>query len=88
MLSIEYQRDGILRNKFRVPTMEAGIVGIYVNGIPRQPEPYHVAECLPYRVRKAFLRNPQWWQDNASDVLRCDLVALDGKPLGSLFAAV
>ena len=86
--TIEYQRDGILRNKFKVPARESGLVGVYVNGIPYQPQDSAIEACLPYHVRKAFARQQAWWQIGLSDVMKKDLVALSGKPLGTLFARV
>lgn len=85
---IEYQRDGILRNKFKVPARESGLVGAYVNGIPYQPQDSEVIDSLPYHVRKAFGREQVWWQIGLSDVLKKELVALNGKPLGTLFARI
>ena len=86
--TIEYQRDGILRNKFKVPARESGLVGAYVNGIPYQPQDSAIVEFLPYHVRKAFARQQVWWQIGLSDVLKKELVALNGKPLGMLFARI
>ena len=88
VFTIEYQRDGILRNKFKVPARESGLVGAYVNGIPYQPQDSAIVEFLPYHVRKAFARQQAWWQIGLSDVLKKELVALNGKPLGTLFARV
>lgn len=85
---IEYQCDGILRNKFKVPARESGLVGAYVNGIPYQPQDSAIVEFLPYHVRKAFARQQDWWQIGLSDVLKKELVALNGKPLGTLFARI
>lgn len=86
--TIEYQRDGILRNKFKVPARESGLVGAYVNGIPYQPQDSAIVEFLPYHVRKAFEREQVWWQIGLSDVLKKEIVALNGKPLGTLFARI
>ena len=88
VFTIEYQRDGILRNKFKVPARESGLVGAYVNGIPYQPQDSAIVEFLPYHVRNAFARQQLWWQVGLSDVLKKDLVALSGKPLGTLFARI
>ena len=88
VFTIEYQRDGILRNKFKVPARESGLVGAYVNGIPYQPQDSAIVEFLPYHVRNAFARQQLWWQVGLSDVMKKDLVALNGKPLGTLFARI
>ena len=85
--TIEYQRDGIMRAKFRVPAIESGIVGIYDNGKPYQPANQPTRELLPYNVQKAFDRNVlKWWQFGLSDMLKSDLWSITGKPLGTLYA--
>lgn len=83
---IELQRYGTLMDKFTVAACECGVVGVYCDGKPYMPKNSQVLRGLGYRYRRAFERSPVWWSFGLSDVLRCDLLRFDGKPMGSLFA--
>jgi hypothetical protein len=88
--NIQLNANGVVRFKAVVPAVEAGLVGDYHDHKPYQPDSRAVFERLPFKYRKAFKRALGWWQDNSmsgrSLPLKCDLVTLKGKPLGTLYA--
>lgn len=86
VFNIQLQRFGTMMDQFKVRAEPAGLVGVYHGGKPYVPKNSQVLRGLGYRYCRAFERSPIWWAFGLSDVLRCDLVRFDGKPMGSLFA--
>ena len=82
------QRYGVMTDKFMVHAVKAGSCGIWHESWPWIPRHDHMLKGLPYGLRKAFARNPLWWQSNGlSDILRCDLWRKsDFAPMGSIYA--
>ena len=88
--NVQLNAYGAVRVRAQAPAVEAGVVGDWYQGKPYQPDPVVVRATLPYRYRKAFDRALKWWQTDSMSgramPLKCDLVTLRGKPLGTLFA--
>lgn len=88
--NVQLNSHGVMRFKTIVPAVEAGIVGDWFNGKPYQPNTSDVESALPFHYRKAFRRALKWWQTDSMSgrlmPLKCDLVTLRGKPMGTLFA--
>lgn len=86
---VTYSRGGCIRSRFTVPATEAGLVGIYRDGIPYRPCGAAIHDALPYHYRAAFDRAQMWLGRNGDgrDVFRADLWdARHKRPLGSVFA--
>lgn len=88
--SIQLNSGGVVRFKAQVPAVEAHIVGDYHNHKPYQPDTRAIHDRLPFKYRKALNRALGWWQEKSMSgramPLKCDLVTLRGKPLGTLYA--
>jgi hypothetical protein len=70
----------------RIPGEAAGLIGVYVDGVPYQPDHAAVRAVLPYRWRAAWDRRPSMWFDNATGVARAHLTDRRGRPLTTIYA--
>ena len=89
MFEITYSRDGVIRARFTVPAVAAGVVGVYRDGVPYRPDGAAICAALPYHYRGAFERAALWLGRNSDgcNVFRADLWDSRRKrPLGSVFA--
>ena len=88
--TVQLNRDGVVRFKGTVSAQEMGIVGDWYKGRPYQPIAKEVRALIPYHYRKAFDRALKWGQTESmsgrSMPLMCDLTALSGAPMGTLYA--
>ncbi|MGV1835244.1 hypothetical protein ACQZ6C_10820 [Rhizobium rhizogenes] len=88
--NIQLNANGVIRFKCQAAAKEAGMVGVWFNGKPYQPDTKYVHDCLPFQYRKAFNRALKWWQTESmsgrSMPLMCNLTSLRGKPMGTLYA--
>jgi len=68
---------------------QAGLHGLYKDGVPYLPDGSIVFESLPYAMRKAFYRNPAWWiRDSSSWYASNHLRSLRGEEIGMLIATL
>ena len=89
LFDVIYQRDGVIRARFTVPAVEAGVIGVYRNGVPYRPHGGDIHRNMPGRYAAAFSRAALWMGKNGDgcDVFRADLWDATGrKSLGTVFA--
>jgi hypothetical protein len=89
LFDVVYMRDGAARARFTVPAQEAGLFGVYRDGVPYRPDGAAIHRAMPGRYAADFERAALWLgkAGDGSDVFRADLWDASGrKPLGSVFA--
>jgi hypothetical protein len=71
-----------------VSSVEAGLVGHYVDGVPYKPSHDDVRNCLPHYYRAAFDRARVWWfdKDNNDATAYTILTGSRGKYLNTIYA--